>query len=45
MLTDGFEEASSPDDEFFGNSRILNLIRKHRKLRGGSFYRKPTSDR
>ncbi len=32
MLTDGFEEASSPDDEFFGNSRILNLIRKHRKL-------------
>ena len=29
MLTDGFEEATAPDEEFFGNERIFELIKRH----------------
>ncbi len=30
LLTDGFEEALSPDEEFFGMERLLQHIRDHR---------------
>ncbi len=29
LLTDGLEEAMSPDEEFFGIERVLNLVREH----------------
>lgn len=30
LLTDGFEEAISPDDAPFGNERVLQVVRDHR---------------
>jgi phosphoserine phosphatase RsbU/P len=30
LLTDGFEEALSPDEEFFGMQRVLEHIKQHR---------------
>ena len=30
LLTDGFEEALSPDEEFFGMKRVLEHIKAHR---------------
>jgi PAS domain S-box-containing protein len=31
LLTDGFEEAVSPDDRVFGIDRVLQVVREHRK--------------
>ncbi|HUS36976.1 MAG TPA: SpoIIE family protein phosphatase [Verrucomicrobiae bacterium] len=31
LLTDGFEEALSPDEEFFGMQRVLDHIKAHRE--------------
>jgi len=31
LLTDGIEEASSPDESLFGNERILDVVRCHRE--------------
>jgi phosphoserine phosphatase RsbU/P len=30
LLTDGFEEALSPEEEFFGMQRVLDQIKTHR---------------
>ena len=30
LLTDGIEESISPEDELYGNDRIMDLVRRHR---------------
>jgi sigma-B regulation protein RsbU (phosphoserine phosphatase) len=39
LLTDGFEEALSPDEEFFGMQRVLDHIKAHRHERAHQIVR------